>query len=44
MKSGIKEKDFILTINNDETDGMTHHEAQQKIRFAGQTLTLKLTR
>ena len=44
QKSGIKEKEFILAINNEDADNMTHHEAQQKIRFTGQTLSLKLTR
>lgn len=44
MKSGIKEREYILAINSDDTEGMTHHQAQQKIRNTGQTLTLKLTR
>ena len=44
MLGGVKERDFILAINKDETKGLTHHQAQQRIRNAGQTLSLKLTR
>lgn len=43
-QSGVCEHDYILEINDTETQGITHHEAQQLIRTTGTTLTLLLSR
>lgn len=43
MANGVKEKEFILEINGKDTQGVTHHEAQQCIRNTGATLTLTLS-
>ena len=44
MRGGVKEKEYIIEINGQEMQGITHHDAQQCIRSTGQTLSLTLSR
>ena len=44
MSGGIKEKEYILAINGEDSENMAHHEAQMKIKATGTTLSLKLSR
>ncbi len=43
MSGGIKEKEYILAINGEDSENLAHHEAQQKIKTTGTTLSLKLS-
>ncbi|XP_019854051.1 PREDICTED: LIM domain-binding protein 3-like [Amphimedon queenslandica] len=42
-QAGVCEQDYILEINDIETQGVTHHEAQQLIRTTGTSLSLLLS-
>ena len=44
MRGGVEEGDFIQAINDTSTDGLSHHQAQQLVKSAGASLTLKLTK
>lgn len=41
---GVKDGDYILTINDTPTEDLKHHDAQALIRNTGQSLRLTLSR
>lgn len=41
---GIKSGDYIREVNGDTTENMSHFEAQDSVRRAGQNLDLVLER
>ena len=42
--SGIASGDYVLEVNGDSSDNMTHFDAQDAVRRAGQNLDLLLQR
>ena len=42
--SGIASGDYVLQVNGDSSDNMTHFDAQDAVRRAGQNLDLLLQR
>ena len=40
----MKQDDYLLAINGDETEGLLHFDAQQMIKATGMSLQLKLAR
>ena len=42
--AGIKSGDYILEVNGDSSDNMSHFDAQDAVRRAGQNLDLHLQR
>ena len=43
-RGGVKQDDYLLAINGDETEGLLHFDAQQMIKATGMSLQLKLAR
>ena len=43
-RGGVKQDDYLLAINGDDTDGLLHFDAQQMIKATGMSLQLKLAR
>jgi len=41
---GIASGDYVLEVNGDSSDNMTHFDAQDAVRRAGQNLDLLLQR
>jgi len=41
---GVKDGDYILKINDTQTEDLKHHDAQALIRGTGQSLQLTLSR